>query len=133
MDDKNLFIKPLKKLENCYLNKYTSNSESDPMLICEEYIKTAIDNFITNKNHKLRLVVLDPSALIKIAQIVHQLLFKNKMKFLTSKFLAVAVITNTKETWRSNWLHRFQTEILKYQPLFQAEILFHTTHSTLDF
>jgi len=115
-----------------HLNKYSSDSESDPMLICEEYIKTAIDNFITNKNHKLRLVVLDPSAPIEIAQIVLRLLFKNKMKFLTSKFLAVAVITNTKETWRRNWLERFRTEILKHQPLFRAEILFHTAHSTLE-
>jgi len=108
-----------------------SDPESHPMIACEEHIKTVIEQSVT-KDNKIGALVLDPNAPSQIAQIVLRVLYKQKSEFFAPNFLALAMMPNTAETWRRNWLERIRTEVFKQEPLFRAEVLFNTTDSTLE-
>jgi len=90
------------------------NSDPNSMQVCEETLESILEN------KKFRVIVLDPNAPIEMAQIILKLL--SKKRNFGKKVFIMAVMLDSSETWRRNWLERFRHDIFKYEPLFRAKV-----------
>lgn len=104
----------------------------DDMLTCERQVFEILNLALTDIS--LGLIVLDPTAPIEMAQILLRILNsgRNKRQFFSSQILVLATMLKETETWKRNWLDRFRHDIIIYEPVFRAEVLFNTSDSSIE-
>jgi hypothetical protein len=78
---------------------------------------------------KIRSIVLDPSAPRSLAQIVVKIAENsiNQRRFFASEMTVNAPVLDLSETWRSQFVDRFRTDIFEMDPSFRADLFFNNT------
>merc|ERR1719445_1024858 len=103
------------------------------MYACEKIILNKLFEFVTEEM-KLRVIILDPGAPMEMAQILIRILTSrmNKIKLLAPNILVMGTMLDETETWKRNWLERFRHDIIHYDPVFRAEVLFNSSDSSME-
>jgi len=107
------------QLKDCSLSTFCERQTFD----------TFNDALIQNK---LSFIILDPNASMQMARILLFILQSYKEKFISTQFLALAIIVSQTETWKRHWLERFRHDIFVYDPLFRAHVIFNASETNIE-
>jgi spermidine synthase/S-adenosylmethionine/arginine decarboxylase-like enzyme len=110
----------------------STGSENGQRFACETDVWKNLAEFVISEN-KVRAIVLDKSAPFAMAQIAIKIFGSRakKSRILAKDILVIAPMFDPSEAWRWQLLDRFRTDIVIYEPVFSAEVLFNNTDSSV--
>ena len=113
------------------VNEYAEGAIQQ-MLSCEQHISNILEGLVLD-GKKLSAIIVDQSANLAISQIILRLFSngRNKRRMLMPNVLVMSANLRNTDNWRRNFVRRFYSDVFVDEPVYNAEVLFNRTDSSL--
>jgi len=95
-------------------------NDANSLYACEQEILKTLEE-VTDTNNKINAIVLDPTAIYFMGQVLFRIL-SSRWHMFEENVVAIAMLP---KGWQQNFVNRVQKEILENEPAFRGHVLFH--------
>jgi hypothetical protein len=114
------------------VNEYMEDGLS-PMKECQAIVLAQLEGSVAD-GEKFRVLVLDRKVSFAMGQIVHRIFLSrgNTAELFDVHVAVLASIEDESEAWRRQFVERFRHDIIVFDPVFRAEVLFNSSKSSME-